>query len=348
MVATDLDGTLLSPEGIVSGRTAEAVRRAREAGIHVVPATGRPPKSVWDLAAVAGLGPLGVCSNGAALIDFALAEVVEWDRFEAGDAAELVRLVRTVDPDVRFAIDNLGPFTHEPDFFEMVVDWDEEITVVDDITTALADGAMKLIARRPGWHAVEYMALLEPVVGSRADLTTSGLDWVDVGIPLVSKASRLESVCTRLGLRAEEVLAIGDNHNDLAMLAWAGTSMAVANAVPEVLAVVDRVLASNAGTGPDHEDPTRAAASSMRALARSSAARARRREVAGTMDSATTSVRLCVVPPARKKRRRTRPMTTMAASASSTDAHAGASNHCTGTVSAGPASPRTVSSMVTT
>ena len=249
MVATDLDGTLLSPEGIISGRTAEAVRRARAAGIHVVPATGRPPHSVWDLAAVGGLGPLGVCSNGAVLVDLARAEIVEWDRFEPDEAAELVKIVRAVDPGVRFAVDNLSGFTHEPDFFEMVVDWDEEIAVVHDITTALGAGAIKLIARRPGWHAVEYIEALRPVIDSRAELTTSGLDWVDIGMPLVSKASRLESACRRLGVRSEEVLAVGDNHNDLAMLAWAGTAMAVANAVPEVLAIVDRILPSNADHG---------------------------------------------------------------------------------------------------
>jgi Cof subfamily protein (haloacid dehalogenase superfamily) len=249
MVATDLDGTLLTPEGVVSGRTTEAVKRARAAGIHVVPATGRPPSSVWDLAAAGGLGPLGVCSNGAALVDFARREIVEWDSFEPDEAAELVGLVRGVDPSVRMAIDNLGRFTHEHDFFEMLIDWEEEIAVVSDISTALADGAIKIIARRPGWQAVDYIRRLQPIVGSRADLTTSGLDWVDIGLPLVSKASRLESVCARLGLHAEEVLAIGDNHNDLPMLAWAGTSMAVANAVPEVLAVVDRILPSNADHG---------------------------------------------------------------------------------------------------
>jgi len=69
LVATDLDGTLLAPDGTVSPRTADAVRAARASGIHVVPATGRPPKSVWARAADAGLGPLGVCSNGAALVD---------------------------------------------------------------------------------------------------------------------------------------------------------------------------------------------------------------------------------------------------------------------------------------
>jgi hydroxymethylpyrimidine pyrophosphatase-like HAD family hydrolase len=234
MVATDLDGTLLSPEGIISSRTAEAVRGARAAGIHVVPATGRPPSSVWELAAVGGLGPLGVCSNGAALGAVARAEVFAWDH---------------VDPEVHFAIDNLDGFSHEPGFFEMVVDWQEQITVVDDIAEAIEDGAVKLIARHPGWPAVEFIERLRPAIGSRSDLTTSGLDWVDVGLPLVSKASRLESVCARLGVRADEVVAIGDNYNDLPMLAWAGTAMAVANAVPEVLAVVDRILPTNAEHG---------------------------------------------------------------------------------------------------
>jgi Cof subfamily protein (haloacid dehalogenase superfamily) len=249
LVATDLDGTLLSPEGIISTRTAEAVRRARAAGIHVVPATGRPPSAVWDLAAVGGLGPLGVCSNGAVLVDFVCAEVIEWDGFEPAEAAELVRIVRGIDPNVRFAVDNLDTFTHEPDFFEMVVDWQEEIAVVHDILSALDDGVIKLIARRPGWYAADYIDRLQPAVDSRAEVTTSGLDWVDLGLPLISKASRLESACARLGVRAEEVVAIGDNHNDLAMLAWAGTSMAVANAVPEVLAVVDRILPANADHG---------------------------------------------------------------------------------------------------
>ena len=69
LVATDMDGTLLDPDGRVTARTSAAVATARAAGIHVVPVTGRPPQALWDLAAAAGLGPLGVCSNGSALVD---------------------------------------------------------------------------------------------------------------------------------------------------------------------------------------------------------------------------------------------------------------------------------------
>jgi Cof subfamily protein (haloacid dehalogenase superfamily) len=249
MVATDLDGTLLTPEGVISTRTAEAVKAARRAGIHVVPATGRPPKSVWDLASSAGLGPLGVCSNGAALVNLDTRTVLSVDEIPCPDIHAIVKQLRAVDPMVRFAMDDLDCFIHETDFFTTVSHWDEQLETVADITSAVRPGITQLIARRPGWSATGFMARLQPLVGDRLSVTTSGLDWIYFGLPLVSKASRLAAICDRLGVQAGEVLAVGDHHNDLSMLAWAGTAMAVANAVPEVLAVVDRTLASNAEHG---------------------------------------------------------------------------------------------------
>jgi hydroxymethylpyrimidine pyrophosphatase-like HAD family hydrolase len=72
---------------------------------------------------------------------------------------------------------------------------------------------------------------------------------VDIGAPQVSKAYALERVCDRLGVGIEEVVAVGDNHNDLSVLGWASSAMAPANAIPDVLAVVERVLPSNADDG---------------------------------------------------------------------------------------------------
>lgn len=59
----------------------------------------------------------------------------------------------------------------------------------------------------------------------------------------------MERLCDRLAVRLDEVVAVGDNYNDLPLLAWAGTAMAPANAVPEVLAIADRVLPSNRDDG---------------------------------------------------------------------------------------------------
>ena len=69
LVATDLDGTLLRPDGTVSPRTAAALVRAADAGVEVVFVTARPPRWLRELAAhVAGHG-VAICANGAAVLD---------------------------------------------------------------------------------------------------------------------------------------------------------------------------------------------------------------------------------------------------------------------------------------
>lgn len=63
-------------------------------------------------------------------------------------------------------------------------------------------------------------------------------------LPLgTSKAAALEWLAARLGVAREEVLAVGDERNDIEMLAWAGTGVAMGNAHPEVKAVADWVTA---------------------------------------------------------------------------------------------------------
>ncbi|HXW78418.1 MAG TPA: HAD family hydrolase, partial [Acidimicrobiales bacterium] len=94
LVATDLDGTLLRPDGTISERTIRAVRSARDAGLYVIPMTGRPPRVTWEVAKEAGLGPLGVCSNGAALVDFSAMEVIEVETLGRDVAAEVVLMLR--------------------------------------------------------------------------------------------------------------------------------------------------------------------------------------------------------------------------------------------------------------
>lgn len=248
LVATDLDGTLLDPDAKVSDRAARAVVAARSAGLFVVPVTGRPPQATWDLAALAGLGPLGVCANGAVIVDVASQQIIEVEDVGADVAAGLVGLIREAVPGILLGLDNLECFTFEKDFFAEPVDWDQPLEEVDDILDAIAGGCIKLVARLPGYRPEELIATLALEVAEEAHVTTSGA-WVELGAPQVSKAYALERVCDRLGVHVSEVLAVGDNHNDLPVLAWAGTAMAPANAIPEVLAVAHRVLPSNADDG---------------------------------------------------------------------------------------------------
>jgi hydroxymethylpyrimidine pyrophosphatase-like HAD family hydrolase len=109
----------------------------------------------------------------------------------------------------------------------------------------------KLLARHEGLSADELLARARRVVGEEmAALTHSSRDGLlEISAAGVTKASTLMAVCAERGLRAEDAVAFGDMPNDLPMLAWAGHSVAVGNAHPEVLAAVDEVTASNDDDG---------------------------------------------------------------------------------------------------
>ena len=229
----------------MSRRTVKAVAEARRAGIHVIPVTGRPPRSTWDIARQAGLGPLGVCCNGAAVVDLASMEVIEVETIAADVSAGLVKMLREVFPGIIFAAEEMGSFCHETGFMEQAWDWDEGADEVDDILQAITSSCIKLIVRRPGWSAKSLLAALEEEVAEEGHVTASGLDWVEIGAAGISKAYAAQRVCDRLGVGVGDVVAIGDNHNDLTVLAWAGRAAAPANAIPEVLAIVPEVIPAN-------------------------------------------------------------------------------------------------------
>ena len=252
LVATDLDGTLLRSDGTISQRTAEAVRAAREAGIHVVPVTGRPPRATWDIAEDAGLGPLGACANGAALVDVSSGKVIELEALELELTTVLVEGLRQSFPGALFAVEQVDCFNYEIGFFEVLRQWNGVVNQVQDIVDALVPGSIKLIVRRPGSTAAELIAHLgngHAGHAGRFSLTSSGLDWVEIAAAGISKAYGTGRLCQLLGIDPGEVLAVGDYYNDLPLLSWASRSAAPANALPEVLAIVDRVVPSNEEDG---------------------------------------------------------------------------------------------------
>jgi Cof subfamily protein (haloacid dehalogenase superfamily) len=246
LVATDLDGTLLHTDGTVTDRTRRALTAVEALGVTVVFVTGRPIRWMRDLWQHVGDHGLAICSNGGIVYDVGAQAVRSARPIPADVGLQVAEAMRSGIPGTTFAVESIDGFGREPEFMERV-------TLPEDVRVAplqelFGDQVVKMLGRHEDMEAERFWAETERLVGHLVSTTWSSTGaLVEVGAAGVTKASTLARLCDELGILADEVVAFGDMPNDLAMLEWAGTSYAMANAHASVLALADR-------TAPDHDE----------------------------------------------------------------------------------------------
>ncbi|MBK5305652.1 MAG: HAD family phosphatase [Frankiaceae bacterium] len=249
LVATDLDGTVVRSDGTISDRTRRGLAAVEEAGAVLVLVTGRPPRWMPPIVEATGHRGVAICANGALVYDLHTAQVVRHSLITAEAMRAVVEALQREAPGIAFAVERHDTgFAHEPSYRPR---WDSgDPKAVRPLDELLADGAVKLLGRHDGMDADELLAVATRAVGDLGTLTHSSSDGLlEISATGVSKASGLASLAQEHGIAASEVVAFGDMPNDLPMLAWAGHSVAVANAHPDVLAASDEVTASNDDDG---------------------------------------------------------------------------------------------------
>ena len=258
LLALDLDGTLLTDDKRLTPRCAGAVSAAVGAGVVPIAVTGRPLSGIPEaVAALPGLRYV-ICSNGAVTVDLRSGKRLRAALLDPAAALEIVRLPMERGLIHSVFIDGLG--FCEPRFFEQ--QWaffrDKPLAPyvkqsrfpVDDLTAKiLGSGGVEnlwFIARSTG-ERDELDAIIRGGWRVRTALTAA-LD-VEVGDPAADKGLALLALADSLGVSRGQILALGDNGNDLGMLREAGLAAAMANATPEVLAAADYVTDSNENDG---------------------------------------------------------------------------------------------------
>ncbi len=258
LIATDLDGTLLRDDKSVSDRTVAALAAAEAAGIEVFFVTGRPARWMDVVSAhVHGHG-LAICGNGAAVVDLhggpGTHSFVKIRELARERALDVVRRLRAAAPGTSFAIERTGGLHHEETYPPLHMEPGESVAPAEKLLAeALADSTgaeqpvLKVLAFHPGLAPDEFLVLARAAIGDRATVTRSSPSaLLEISGPGVSKASTLELCCAERGITPAEVVAFGDMPNDIEMLAWAGTSYAMGNAHPDVIAAASgRTVANN-------------------------------------------------------------------------------------------------------
>ncbi|MBM9506001.1 Cof-type HAD-IIB family hydrolase [Streptomyces sp. KK5PA1] len=251
LIATDLDGTLLRDDKTVSQRTIDALAAAEAAGIEVFFVTGRPARWMGVVAGhLAGHG-LAILANGAAVWDLRADELVESFPLPEADALAVAQALRAAVPGTAFAVERTHAFRREPEYQAFEPDGDLPPAPLEELLRAdRTQPLLKLLAKHPAQDPDAFLATALSVAGRYGEITRSAESaMLEISGAGVSKATTLAKCCAERGVTAAEVVAFGDMPNDLAMLRWAGTSYAVANAHPHLLAAATHRTASNQDDG---------------------------------------------------------------------------------------------------
>jgi hypothetical protein len=254
LIASDLDGTFLSPDGTVSALNAAAVLAAQAAGIPVIFATGRPVRWLDVIRDLPGAHPTVISSNGAALYDLGARQLLDQCFIDPEVALATVHRIRAVLPGTAFAFESGLRFGHEPTYRTWRTDTTADPTIFTGTAEEIAsvDPFVKMLVQHAAVTADELLARVLDIVGDALTVThsaTGDVGLVEVSAPGVSKASMLRRCCARLGVEASDVAAFGDMPNDLEMLSWVGMPHIMANAHPLLLALGVPVVPGNEDSG---------------------------------------------------------------------------------------------------
>ncbi len=252
LIAIDIDGTLLPSSGLrISARNRDALLRAEAEGVHIVIATGRRQAYALPVLELAGLSPetVMISSNGTVTRTFSGKRIDRW-LLPVETAKALCGELRSFGGTTVFTFDHEGPGELVVDSLEAlersVDQWVAQnrpyIQEVRPLELAFNSGLAPVQGMVCGTveqmrnaevrlNTSEFAGLIET---HRTEYPGKNLSILDILPPGCSKGSAIGRLAATLGVRQQEIMAIGDNYNDVEMLNFAGQPVLMGNAPAEL------------------------------------------------------------------------------------------------------------------
>ena len=246
LLAFDVDGTLLNSQGQLTERTVTAISSARDKGATVILATGR---SWSELQYVIDAIPdieYAICTNGLEAYN-RLGEVLYTEQIQPDLARELVATIRSSIHGVAMGAGIGSELFAEPKVIEGLVPGIELTSdrLVDDIAEVLTSDVRDLLIYHPSYvNKLDdlFTKVKDEIIDDRIDIVYSGLPMIEIVPAGSGKGTCLAWLAQQLELKQENVFAFGDGMNDLSMLQWAGTGIAMGQSHQRVKASADLII----------------------------------------------------------------------------------------------------------
>lgn len=259
LIALDLDGTTLNNEGKLTEGNRKALQAAADKGVAIVVATGRPfcalPKEILEFDPVRYV----LTSNGARITDLHEGKAF-YENCIAPHAVEAaVEMLEPLDYILETFVD--GEAYIEGWYYRQVDETRQSFRGVeyilrtrkpmDNFYQFMLDNKDKLENINVNFTDLSEKPAMKVKLETLPDVTiTSSFDHnLEIGGSTTSKAEALRQMGRLLGIETDEMMAVGDSPNDMAMLSVAGMPVAVGNAKPEVKEIAKYVAPSNHDDG---------------------------------------------------------------------------------------------------
>jgi Cof subfamily protein (haloacid dehalogenase superfamily) len=258
LVALDLDGTLLDSQLQIRSETIDALNRARAQGVQVMIVTGRHHVAAYPYWHQLGLELPAICCNGAYMYDYRARRPLASDPLTRQEARSLLKLARKHNIYTMVYVKDFMAFETKNAHLKNMLKWSatlpetvrpridrvesfehlvEEAGTIWKFTSAGED--------RPTLSA--FVSDIEQSIG--LNCVWSGQTRLDIAHAGNSKGNRLSEWIAEQGIAREEVIAFGDEQNDMEMLRMAGQGVAMGNSAAVVQASADWVTGSNDSDG---------------------------------------------------------------------------------------------------
>ena len=247
LLALDLDDTLLRRDLTISFRTRSVLKKAESAGVTVVLASGRAPRAMERYARELDLHKRAgylVCNNGTTIQESHTGESVYEARLPTDAALSVFDLVEAEGLPVQVYEDDTIYVSRRNEF----ADQDQKLTgfrqvVVENFRAMIAAGRQKLVIPGDPMLLRPLETILKTYIGDRVTIFTSKPYFLEILPPATGKGEALMVVASKLGIKRDEVLAVGDSMNDESMIRWAGCGVAMRNGDDRIKAIASFVTA---------------------------------------------------------------------------------------------------------
>lgn len=277
LVAIDLDGTLLNSYGEVSENTKKALKKAKEMGTEIVLSSGRPISSTESLAVELGVDNYLISGNGAAVYDIKNQKIL-YDRFLTKEQVlNIARMceensffynVYTEDEVIASSLNYNILFYHKENIKKVeekrthinIVQNIEEyikqsgkdrflkITVCDE-SKFIFNSIMKRLKEISGIDVLEVAYMSRKRIKDGTNDVDIQYYYTEITNENVNKWTAIEYLLNKLDIRAEEVMAIGDNFNDKEMIQASGLGVVMGNSNPKMKEIADVIVSDNNSDG---------------------------------------------------------------------------------------------------